>query len=752
MSISKTLQVVLGFRDEASDEIKNFEGKMEELQPMFRKAAAVGTAAFTGIATGIGFAVNSAGKAENIGRNFEITFGESANALREFTSEFSDEFAFVESEVEQAAMSIGFQLNTMGDVGDEEGKKITESLLTAAGGLSDFFGSQMDVTQAADALSKGLSGNRAQLQQMGFRVYADDVKNMAESMGYNADELTRSQEAMAFTQLIMEQTEGSVEGLQSRMDTFTGQQDKFRTASIEAWQKLGEVFLPIATDLLEKLTPIIEDIGEWISENETLTKYIVIGTAALSALVAAVGALGMVLSPTFAAIRTVTTLVRGWSAANWAAEASLLAKLKAMTGINKILPILRTRLTLLQAAIPILGAIAAATVVVGKKFFSFAETVGGSGNAFNLTVMTMQRKFLLFMHNTAVSLQNWLNNLPGVNVNFGKFTDKVASKIKSVENNFDNLAVEAHENVKGMNEDMSEFDEAVKLADTSMEGFKETGLDATGAVKESVNELEEAMKRFDEKRKDEKERFYEEAEKMAADSQIKIEELEEKKKKAEKEGDRMRVYELQDAIYKEQDIVQRAKNREINVEKAVKEKKKLMRMDDMERLIHDHEKEMELITEQEVRKLTEIAKTSEASQSAARKDAEVFRETQKGNTKALEEQLGEQRSKTKKHTDQIVGEYRSMSSRIKSIMRYTTGGSAPGLNIGGIQSFATGGIATKPTLATVAEREPEAIIPLSKMSGIGNGGIHLHVNVGSKKIAEIVMDEMGKELKRRIVM
>ena len=61
------------------------------------------------------------------------------------------------------------------------------------------------------------------------------------------------------------------------------------------------------------------------------------------------------------------------------------------------------------------------------------------------------------------------------------------------------------------------------------------------------------------------------------------------------------------------------------------------------------------------------------------------------------------------------------------------GGFLGGINIPG---FADGGIVTKPTLAMVGEKGPEAVVPLSKMGGMG-GGVTVNVTGGLATSAEI---------------
>jgi hypothetical protein len=59
------------------------------------------------------------------------------------------------------------------------------------------------------------------------------------------------------------------------------------------------------------------------------------------------------------------------------------------------------------------------------------------------------------------------------------------------------------------------------------------------------------------------------------------------------------------------------------------------------------------------------------------------------------------------------------------------GSAAGGANPAGLdyKAMATGGIVTSPTFALIGEAGPEAVIPLSKMGGMG-GGVTINVNGG----------------------
>ena len=77
----------------------------------------------------------------------------------------------------------------------------------------------------------------------------------------------------------------------------------------------------------------------------------------------------------------------------------------------------------------------------------------------------------------------------------------------------------------------------------------------------------------------------------------------------------------------------------------------------------------------------------------------------------------------------LIGSLRKLVELKDAIGSFDIGG----INIPG---FADGGIVTKPTLAMVGEKGPEAIIPLSQMGGMG-GGVTVNVTGGLSTSAEI---------------
>jgi hypothetical protein len=71
----------------------------------------------------------------------------------------------------------------------------------------------------------------------------------------------------------------------------------------------------------------------------------------------------------------------------------------------------------------------------------------------------------------------------------------------------------------------------------------------------------------------------------------------------------------------------------------------------------------------------------------------------------------------------------------------------------GLPKLATGGIATRPIMADIAETEPEAVIPLSRLpsiiaslGGTAGGPVTIVVELDSRTLARAVLPEMHREI------
>jgi SLT domain-containing protein len=70
-----------------------------------------------------------------------------------------------------------------------------------------------------------------------------------------------------------------------------------------------------------------------------------------------------------------------------------------------------------------------------------------------------------------------------------------------------------------------------------------------------------------------------------------------------------------------------------------------------------------------------------------------------------------------------------------------------GFSVGGLATLASGGIVTRPTFSLIGEGgEPEAVIPLSKMSGMGGDTYNITINskVADATLPDLIVAELRK--------
>lgn len=272
----------------------DLERKTKNLQGTFKTMRNVGAIAFTGIATGIGFAVVEAAKLETLEVAFTTMIGsaekakETIRGLRDFTAKTPFQFDGV-AKASRQLLSFGVsseelqgKLKFLGDIAaganiplsdmaaifgksKAKGKAMTEELLQ----LSDrgvpiiaVLAEKMGVAESAifDMASKG---------EISFDILQNSLISMSEEGGIFFDLMTKMS--------------GTVAG------RFSTLKDNIQILA----QSIGTQFLPIVADLLEKVMPLVIELGEWVEANPELTETILLATLAVTGIVAAVGGLAV---------------------------------------------------------------------------------------------------------------------------------------------------------------------------------------------------------------------------------------------------------------------------------------------------------------------------------------------------------------------------------------------------------------------------------------------------------------------------
>lgn len=286
MGGDQTLNIIIKARDEATTTLNKFKGTVEGMQPAFTKMAAVGTAAFLGIAaiakTSLSAFADAQAQTAISTQALSNAFDEAEGGIKGLTdrsqggiSMFKQLKGIMES-TGQAAVKLGFD--------DEEAAngfaklvqttKDTEEAqreLTIAMDLSRFSGQSLEAS--VSALQKVHAG--------GTRVLKD--------FGIEVEEGTTAMEAF---DLIQQKAGGSA---QAFADTTAGAMAVLKVQTDNLKETIGESLAPVFAKVVSAVQPMLEKFAAWAEANpELLSKIILIG-GAVAALVAGVGLLGLVL-------------------------------------------------------------------------------------------------------------------------------------------------------------------------------------------------------------------------------------------------------------------------------------------------------------------------------------------------------------------------------------------------------------------------------------------------------------------------
>jgi len=166
--------------------------------------------------------------------------------------------------------------------------------------------SGQDLTNTANMIAKALNGQFGVLEKSGIR-FTDAQRHMIQ-FGTETEKASALQEGFAqnlkFTNEVA-------------LQTFEGQLAKLMSVLGDISEEIGGVLIPILTEMVTYVQPVIDKIITWMQEHPKLTKVIVVGTAALGAILIVLGAIGLVVTPLIAAfgalssIMTAVTVVLG---------------------------------------------------------------------------------------------------------------------------------------------------------------------------------------------------------------------------------------------------------------------------------------------------------------------------------------------------------------------------------------------------------------------------------------------------------
>lgn len=297
----QALNIVLKMRDEASQTIStvnknldSFKGKIQQMQPAFQKMALAGGAAFAAVGLG---AKKALGEAVNLGESInavDVVFKDASDSIKEFGKTAATSVGLSNSEFNQMSTITGALLKdtglSMGEVADQ-----TIILTKRAADMASVFNT--DVNDAMSAINQAIRGETEAIRRYAGDVTDASLQTYLFSQGINKSvlEMTQQEKKLYRVELLMAQTADTANDFTNTQESLANQQRILGAQFRDTAAALGSEMIPMVTSFLTKIKPVIDNVANWIKENPKLATTIVAVTLGLTALVAVVGTIGLML-------------------------------------------------------------------------------------------------------------------------------------------------------------------------------------------------------------------------------------------------------------------------------------------------------------------------------------------------------------------------------------------------------------------------------------------------------------------------
>lgn len=288
MAESRTLEILLKLKDDASSGIKSLSDQIKKTEPDFKAAAIAGTAAFAAISLAVKGSIDAAIESEQVQSQLASVLrstGYAAGVTSEEAIRLSKALQQTTSFGDEAVLSAENLLLTFTNIGSDIFPQATETVLNMSVALGQDLKSS--AIQLGKALQDPIEGVSA-LRRVGVNfneAQQEVIKNLVET-GHAAEA----------QKLIMAELAKEFGGsATNEAKTFGGQMKQLKEQVGEVAESVGKALLPDLSKLVSAITPVISKLANWIEENPTLTKTIVAVSLGLTGFVAATISLSVAL-------------------------------------------------------------------------------------------------------------------------------------------------------------------------------------------------------------------------------------------------------------------------------------------------------------------------------------------------------------------------------------------------------------------------------------------------------------------------
>jgi len=690
-----------------------------------QKAIGIGMTAVgaTILAVG-GMTIKTASDIEEMTAKFDVVFGETAQGVKEWAKITADAMGRSRFAMMEMAASVQDTFVPMGFARDQAAEM--SKTLTALAIDVGSFNNKLDTDVMRDFQS-ALVGNTETVRKYGIVITASGIEQEILNQGWvdNKKDITEAMKIQARMNMILAGTTDAQGDAIRTSASFANQMKRLQARTEVVSATIGTVLLPVVTSLVSIVGESVDKIAQWTSENPKLTKVIVLGTIAFGALLTVFGTLLLILPGITAGLLLlknahlasiiVTKLV---TAAQWLWNAALTAN-----------PI--------GLIIVAIGALIAAGIALYKNWDRITAL-------FLSDAQKAQREIERMADEMTETIRTQLEEERKLKLQ--AIDDERTAAQKGHDDQIDKLretyGLLEREDEKYQDNRLDNArratDEAIKLIDEELIARLKLLDDETAAT---ISGLQDQIEALDNLTKEE-EQIAREAERerrlAELEAAINSADTQEKRNQALDALDEFRAQLVQERMLEaRRDERDDLRDRIDEARKAATDQRQILKDEaTAEKTLLNTALKEQLVRIEDER----IAEEEAAAEILANK-LEKLAETEEALIAHYETQLEE----TQLHVAAInaaTAELKDRTVVITTVHRTVRAGRGGGASPPppSREGLATGGIAMRPMIANIAEREPEAVIPLSKLgSMVGQQMMTIIWEVDGRQMARTIM-------------
>lgn len=308
---------------------KSLDGIGVQVQQFGRKLSTIGSKATIGLSVPLALAgKNAIMMASDINESMnkvDVAFKGSSELVKAFSKTTLKSFGISQGEALETASLFGDMATSMG-LTTSESARMSSQLVGLAGDLASFKNIQVDT--ARTALSAIFTGETESLKRLGVVMTQANLQNFAYEQGIkkNIKAMTQAEMVQLRFNFVMSRTVNAQGDFANTSEGSANQMRIFTEGMKELSTNLGQILLPLFTELVTKINEVVKGFNEATDSQK-------FNIVAIGALATAIGPTLLILGKLFTLLGKVKVAISALTKKIVIAKAIIFAKVLAIIGI-----------------------------------------------------------------------------------------------------------------------------------------------------------------------------------------------------------------------------------------------------------------------------------------------------------------------------------------------------------------------------------------------------------------------------------